>query len=105
MESCTVNLIFSKPRLAPIKKISIPRLELLDFIIGLRCLTFVEQQLKITVQKKIVWTDSQCVIHWIASNKQMSTFVENRMKEITDIYFRYGLLFSCDEWPTWSYDC
>ena len=104
MESCTVNLIFSKPRLAPIKKISIPRLELLDVIIGLRRLTFVEQQLKISVQRKIVWTDSQCVIYWIASNKQMSTFVENRLKEITDIDFRYGLLFSCDEWPTWSYD-
>ena len=34
----------------------------------------------------------------------MSTFVENRLKEITDIDFRYGLLFSCDEWPPWSYD-
>ena len=51
MESCTVNLIFSNSRL---KKMSILRLELLAIIIGLRCLTFVEQQLKITVQRKIL---------------------------------------------------
>ncbi|CAC5412906.1 unnamed protein product [Mytilus coruscus] len=137
-ESCRVDLIYSKTRLAPIKKISIPRLELLAVIIGIRCLAFIESHLKITVQKKTLWTDSQCVIHWIASKKQMSTFVENRLKEIrkcTDTEFRYvstdinpaviasrgthfseiksnnlwwngpsWLLFSNDQWPTWSYN-
>ncbi|CAC5400238.1 unnamed protein product [Mytilus coruscus] len=136
-ESCRVDLIYSKTRLAPIKKISISRLELLAVIIGIRCLAFIESHLKITVQKKTLWTYLQCVIHWIASKKQMSTFVENRLKEIrkcTDTEFRYvstdinpadiasrgthfseiksnnlwwngpsWLLFSNDQWPTWSY--
>ncbi|VDI44462.1 Hypothetical predicted protein [Mytilus galloprovincialis] len=68
-ESCRVDLIYSKTRLAPIKKVSIPRLELLAVIIGIRCLAFIESNLKITVEKKTLWTDSQCVIHWIASEK------------------------------------
>ncbi|VDI55591.1 Hypothetical predicted protein [Mytilus galloprovincialis] len=68
-ESCRVDLIYFKTRLAPIKKVSIPRLELLAVIIGIRCLALIESNLKITVEKKTLWTDSQCVIHWIASEK------------------------------------
>ena len=29
-----------------------------------------------------LWTDSQCVLHWLNEKKPLSVFVENRMKEI-----------------------
>ena len=90
-DSCRVDLVFAKTRLAPNKKINIPRLELLAVVIGLRCLDFVEQHLKLSV-KKILWTDSQCVLHWIATEKPLLTFVENRVKEIrrhANTDFRY----------------
>lgn len=43
-----VDLIFSKTRLAPNKKISIPRLELLAALIGTRCMTYIEKRTEIT---------------------------------------------------------
>ena len=41
---------------------------------------------------RILWTDSQCVLHWMKSHKPLPVFVQNRLKEITshkDIKFRY----------------
>ena len=85
------NLIFSKLRLAPMKKLSIPRLELLGVLIGVRCLSFVESELKQHIHRKILYTDSQCVLKWLTSTKSLSVFVTNRLKEIkaADIHFRY----------------
>ena len=87
----TVHLVFSKSRLAPTKPLTIPRLELLGVLIGVRCLKFVETQLKLNIAPKILWTDSQCVLHWLNSNKPLSVFVEKRLKEIKshDITFKY----------------
>ena len=87
-----VNLLFSKARVAPIKKLGIPRLELLAVLIGVRMLKFVQEQLQLPVEKKILWTDNQCVLHWIMSKRPLTTFFQNRVKEITetkDISFRY----------------
>ena len=42
----TKNLIFSKARLAPNQDVSIPRLELLSSLIGVRCIIFEEKELE-----------------------------------------------------------
>ena len=87
-----VNLVFSKARVAPIKQLSIPRLELLAVVIGTRCLNYVTEQLQLTVTDRVLWTDSQCVLHWMKSHKPLPVFVQNRLKEIKshkDIKFRY----------------
>ena len=77
-----VDLIFSKARLAPNKKVSIPRLELLAALIGTRCMTYIEKEPKLPVIQKTVWLDSQCVLGWTESKKSLATFVDNRIKEI-----------------------
>ena len=87
-----VDLLFSKTRLAPNKDISIPRLELLAAVIGTRCIRFVQKELKLDICSKHIWLDSQCVLCWIDSQKSLSKFVENRVKEIKeekDINFHY----------------
>ena len=53
------NLIFSKTCLAP-DMITIPRLELLGVLIGIRALKF---ELHLPVTYKMVFTDSLCVLH------------------------------------------
>ena len=44
-----VDLLFSKTRLAPKKQLSIPRLELLAALIGMRCLNFVQKELNMDI--------------------------------------------------------
>ena len=86
-----VNLIFSKTCLAP-EYITIPRLELLGVLIRVRALRFVEEQLALPVTSKILWTDSQCVLHWIRTTKPLPVFVTNRLNEIKS---SQGICFRC----------
>ena len=86
-----VHLLFAKSRLCPSKTASIPRLELMAVLIGVRSVSFVKEQLRLPIKKITVWTDSQCVLHWLKSTKPLSVFVENRTKEIKEhpFDFRY----------------
>jgi len=58
----TVKLVFSKARVAPAKRLSIPKLELLGVLIGTRCLNYITQQLQLSVVERLLWTDSQCIL-------------------------------------------
>ncbi|XP_060594593.1 uncharacterized protein LOC132748940 [Ruditapes philippinarum] len=58
-----VDLVFAKSRLAPLKEITTPRLELMAVLIGVRCLIFVSNQLQLNIKEKYLWTDSKCVLH------------------------------------------
>jgi len=90
--SIRVNLIFSKMRLTPlgnkgkkhakVKPLSLPRLELLAVLVGTRATKFVVEELNFYISKKVILTDSQCVLHWIKSDKQLPVFVQNRVNEI-----------------------
>ncbi len=84
-EQVRVDLLVSKARLSPMKGMTIPRMELMAVLIGTRLLTFVENQLNLTIDKKILWSDSQCVLHWLRTNKKMPVFVENRLREIKSV--------------------
>ena len=89
--SAKVDLIFSKTRLAS-EHVTIPRLELLGILIGVRSLKFVEKEIGVPVTSKILWTDSQCVLQWMQSTKPLPVFVKNRLKEIKSLEgvdFRY----------------
>ena len=83
--NCKADLIFSKTRLAPHKSVTIPRLELLGVLIGTRALRFVQKELHLSISSKVLWTDSQCVIHWLQSRKPLPIFVTNRLKEIRSL--------------------
>ena len=48
--------------------------------------------MKLEIDSKHIWLDSQCVLCWIDSKKPLNTFVENRVNEIReqkDIKFHY----------------
>ncbi len=78
----SVHLVLSKARLAPIKGLTIPRMELMGMLIGTRLLNFVESKLHVPVRDRFLWSDSQCVLHWLTSNKKLPVFVEKRIREI-----------------------
>ncbi|CAM1294859.1 Uncharacterised protein r2_g406 [Pycnogonum litorale] len=86
------TLIFSKTRLAPKNKLTIPRLELMAVLIGVKALQYLEKELDFPHVRRILWTDSQCVMKWLITKKSLSKFVENRIetiKEVGNINYRY----------------
>ena len=98
-ESVKVNLAFSKLRLAPLEtkhhgkgQVTLSRLELLAVVIGVRAISFVTNEIKLPINKRMVFTDSECVLHWIKTTKQLPVFVQNRINEIRkerDLTFSY----------------
>ena len=86
------NLVFTKTRLAPVKEITIPRLELMAILIGVRCIQYVKEQLKLDITNTYLWRDSQVALTWINSDKAYQFFVRNRVYEIkghSDIVMSY----------------
>ena len=81
------SLVMAKTRVAPMKETTIPRLELLAALIGARLLNFVYNALKdkMHITSRILWSDSQIVIHWIKSDKKLPIFITNRVKEINSL--------------------
>ncbi|XP_024893518.1 uncharacterized protein LOC112468531 [Temnothorax curvispinosus] len=81
----TVRLICSKTRVAPIKKVTLPRLELsaADLLGKLRGATI--KSLKIEIEKEFFWSDSTIALHWIqTSPHRLKTFVANRVSHIQE---------------------
>ena len=98
-DNVKVNLVFSKLRLVsvvkrkgkrPKKEITLPCLELMAVTIGVCAANFVTKELKIPSLKRTIWTDSTCVLCWLRTNKPLSLFVENHVKEIqrqSDLFY------------------
>lgn len=82
------SLVMTKSRVAPIKELTLPRLELMAATIGARLTRFVCNHLKESnISQCILWSDSQIVLSWLASDKPLPTFVKNRVKEIRSAEF------------------
>uniref|UniRef100_A0A1I7VBA3 Pao retrotransposon peptidase n=1 Tax=Loa loa TaxID=7209 RepID=A0A1I7VBA3_LOALO len=85
-------LIFAKSQIAPVKGITIPKLELLAILIGVRATRFIVKQLEIEDVRVTLWSDSQCALQWIRNRSRLlPKFIQNRMDEIrmSKISYRY----------------
>ena len=79
----TVRLVASKTRLSPLKAVSIPRLELMGAIIGLRLARQVCPVMNVLLGTVTFWVDSLNVICWIqGQSRDYKPFVANRVGEI-----------------------
>ncbi|UYV81584.1 hypothetical protein LAZ67_20001600 [Cordylochernes scorpioides] len=77
----TLTLIWSKVRLAPMKSITIPRLELMAMVLGARLAHAIQAALKRKCEKTL-WSDSTTALSWIKREIEWRVFVRNRVREI-----------------------
>ncbi|XP_050500156.1 uncharacterized protein LOC126880374 [Diabrotica virgifera virgifera] len=80
--SISIKLLLAKSRLSPVKTITLPRLELMAAVIGVRLLETVKEVTDFTELKTYYWSDSMVVLTWIKTKGLWNTFVGNRVKEI-----------------------
>ncbi|GBM23688.1 hypothetical protein AVEN_187976-1 [Araneus ventricosus] len=78
------SFVISKSRVAPIKKLTLPRLELIGAIIASRIVKHLKGIFK-DIKKVFCWSDSTIVLHWIkGSASKYKQFVANRVIEIQE---------------------
>ena len=77
-----VCFLMGKCKVAPIKQMSVPKVELEAAVIGVRLLQLIQREMTMTIDRNFLWSNSQVVLDWIASNKKQNIFVSNRLQEI-----------------------
>ena len=78
----TAHLVFGKTQLTPTKPITIPCLELMAIVLGIRCLWFVRTQLHLPLEwQDTLWSDSQCALGWLRSPpSKLPLFIVNCLR-------------------------
>lgn len=82
-----VSLIISRARVAPLKRVTLPRLELIGALVASRLSKTVCTALKIPDEvPRFFWTDSMVALGWIRGDaSRWKQFVANRVQEIQDV--------------------
>ncbi|GFW07895.1 integrase catalytic domain-containing protein [Trichonephila clavipes] len=74
-----VTLVRAKAKVAPLKPLSIPRLELMACCIGSRLANSIVNALNLSNLRITFWSDSTTALWWIKEKGSWSVFVENRV--------------------------
>jgi len=80
------SLVIGKSRVAPLKQITVPRLELAAATVSANTSKFLRQELSYTDIKENFWTDSKIVLGYVNNEaKRFHVYVANRIQQIRDV--------------------
>ncbi|XP_058811104.1 uncharacterized protein LOC131675997 [Topomyia yanbarensis] len=86
------SLVMAKSKVAPLKQLTIPRLELQGAVLGSRLLNTIIETHSLPIKQRYLWTDSRTVLSWIHSDQRnYKQYVAFRIGEIHS-------LTNPDEW-------
>jgi len=77
-----VSFVMAKSRVAPLKFLTLPRLELMATLVATRLVRLVLDTLSLQDPPVYFWSYSQIVLHWVQSEKQLPAYVQNRVGEM-----------------------
>ena len=81
----SASFVMSRTRLAPLKQLTIVRLELQAAVLGVRLAKFIKRELACSLDETCLWTDSTVVLMFLQNeSRRFHTFVANRISEIQD---------------------
>ncbi|XP_043661619.1 uncharacterized protein LOC122625598 [Drosophila teissieri] len=80
-----VSFVSAKTKCAPMRTMTIPRLELQAAVLGTRLMNTVKEEHSVVITDLVLWTDSKAVLRWIGStHRRYKQFVGNRVAEILE---------------------
>jgi len=81
-----VSFLFGKARVAPLKSLSIVRLELSAAVVATRLANIIRKQMDMQASQVFFWTDSTAVLKYIQNtDKHFDVFVSNRVTAIREM--------------------
>ena len=86
-----VAFVFGKARVAPMKALTILKLELQAALLAARLKDEIQQALTVPVERTFMWIDGTTDLQWLYSIDKKPVFVANRVAEILE-------LTTVDEW-------
>ena len=79
------SLVMAKSRVAPLKPVTIPRLELTAALVSVKISAILQRELEYEEITETFWTDSKVVIGYISNDaRRFHVFVANRVQQIRD---------------------
>lgn len=85
-EETSMNLIFSKSRVAPIVAVSIPRLELESALLLAEATSFVLKTIHLKFESVLLFSDSKVTLSWLRTDYlKLQIYVANRVKKIQEL--------------------